>query len=136
MAKQKSDIENLLFTLGIESDAGNLFQNYMGGVANRKLRAYQEIIQYGAKAGESLYLHILNGICVLERLRPILNLNDIEIQVLFTAFSVHDLNKLQEFRETKRSFNYLANAENMGSVLADLEIEHFFSEWQELFKGY
>ena len=134
MAKQKSQIEDLLFTLGIDSGTGNLFQNYMDKIANRKLRAYQEIIQYGAKAGESLYLHVLNGICVLERLRPILNLDDIEVQVLFSAFSIHDLNKLDEFQETKRSFNYLANAENISSVLTDLEIKHFFPEWRDYLK--
>lgn len=134
MAKQRSEIEDLLFTFGIDSDMGNLFQNYMDKIANRKLRAYQEIIQYGAKAGESLYLHILNGICVLERLRPILNLDDIEVQVLFTAFSVHDLNKLSQFQDEKRSFNYLANAENISTVLIELEIEHIFPGWQDYLK--
>ena len=134
MAKQKSEIEDLLFTLGIDSGAGDIFQNYIDKIANRKLRAYQEIIQYGAKAGESLYLHILNGICVLERLRPILDIDDIEVQVLFSAFSVHDLNKLNQFQDQKRSFNYLANAENINSVLTELEIEHFFPEWQDYLK--
>ena len=134
MAKQKSEIEDLLFTFGIDSEAGDLFQNYMDKIANRKLRACQEIIQYGAKAGESLYLHILNGICVLERLRPILNLDDIEVQVLFSAFSVHDLNKLNQFQDEKRSFNYLANPENIRDVLTELEIEHFFPEWQDYLK--
>ena len=134
MAKRKSEIEDLLFTFGIDSEAGDLFQNYMDKIANGKLRTYQEIIQYGAKAGESLYLHILNGICVLERLRPILNLDDIEVQVLFSAFSVHDLNKLEEFQDKKRSFNYLANTKNVGTVLTNLEIEHFFPEWQDYLK--
>ena len=134
MAKQKSEIEDLLFTLGIDSGTGDLFQNYMDKIANRKLRAYQQIIQYGAKAGQSLYLHILNGICVLERLRPILNLDDIEVQVLFSAFSVHDLNKLSQFQDQKRSFNYLANAKNINEVLTDLEMERFFPEWQDYLK--
>lgn len=134
MAKQKSEIEDLLFTFGIDSDTGDLFQNYMDKVANRELRSYQKIIQYGAKAGESLYLHILNGICVLERLRPILDLDALEVQVLFSAFSVHDLNKLEEFQGAKRSFNYLANAENISDVLTALEIEHFFPEWQDYLK--
>ena len=134
MRKRKSEIEDLLFTFGIDSEVGDLFQNYMDKIANRKLRAYQEIIQYGAKAGESLYLHILNGICVLERLRPILDLDDLEVQVLFSAFSVHDLNKLSQFQNEKRSFNYLANAENISDVLTQLEIEHFFPEWQDYLK--
>ena len=134
MAKRKSEIEDLLFTFGIDSEAGDLFQNYMDKIANGKLRTYQEIIQYGAKAGESLYLHILNGICVLERLRPILDLDDLEVQVLFSAFSVHDLNKLSQFQDEKRSFNYLANAENISTVLIELEIEHIFPGWQDYLK--
>lgn len=134
MAKQKSEIEDLLFTFGIDPETDDLFQKYMDKVANRKLRAYQEIIQYGAKAGESLYLHILNGICALERLRPILDLDDLEVQVLFCAFSVHDLNKLEGFQDTRRSFNYLANVENISNVLTELEVESFFPEWQDYFK--
>ena len=134
MAKQKPEGEDLLFSLGIYSEADNLFQTYVEEIANKKLRGYQEIIQYGAKAGESLYLHITNGVFVLERLRPILDLSDLEVQLLFSAFSVHDLNKLQEFQGEKRSFNYLANAKNVSVVLANLEMERFFPEWQDYLK--
>ncbi len=130
MAKQKSEAEELLLSLGIDSGHDTIFCTYVDEIANRKLRAYQEIIQYGAKAGESLYLHILNGIFILERLRPRLELNDVEVQVLFSAFSVHDLNKLNEFQGVKRSFNYLANAANVSSVLTELEMERFFPEWR------
>ena len=134
MAKQKPEGEELLFSLGIYSEADNLFQTYVKEVANKKLRDYQEIIQYGAKAGESLYLHITNGIFVLERLRPILDLDDLEVQLLFSAFSIHDLNKLQEFQDEKRSFNYLANAKNVSAVLTNLEMERFFPEWHDYLK--
>ena len=134
MAKQKPEGEELLFSLGIYSEADNLFQTYVEEIANKRLRDYQKIIQYGAKAGESLYLHIINGIFVLERLRPILDLNDLEVQLLFSGFSVHDLNKLQEFQDQKRSFNYLANAKNVSAVLTNLEMERFFSEWQDYLK--
>lgn len=134
MTKRKSEIEDLFFTFGIASEAAGIFENYMDKIANRKLRKYQEIIQYGAKAGQSLYLHILNGICALERLRPILNLDDIEGQVLFSAYSVHDLNKLDQYQGENVPFNYLANAENISSVLTDLEIGHFFPEWQDYLK--
>ncbi len=134
MAKQKSADEMLLLSLGIGPDADDLFRTYIEEVANKKLREYQEIIQWGAKAGQSLYLHILNGICVLERLRPILDLDDLEVQVLFSAFSVHDLNKLSQFQDEKRSFNYLANAKNVGAALTALGIEQFFPEWQDYLK--
>ncbi len=134
MAKQKREGEELLFLLGVYSEADNLFQTYVEEIANKKLRGYQEIIQYGAKAGESLYLHITNGIFVLERLRPILDLDDLEVQLLFSAFSIHDLNKLQEFQDEKRSFNYLANEKNVSAVLTTLEMERFFPEWQDYLK--
>ncbi len=134
MARQKSEIEELFLTLGIDTDADDLFREYIEEIANGKLRKYQEIIQYGAKAGQSLYLHIMNGICVLERLRPILNLDNIEVQILFSAFSVHDLNKLDQFQNEKRSFNYLANTKNVGTVLTDLEMRLFFPEWQDYIK--
>ncbi len=134
MAKQKPDAKKFIYSLGFGPDTDDLFRTYVEEIMNGKLREYQEIIQWGAKAGQSLYLHILNGICVLERLRPILNLEDIEVQVLFSAFSVHDLNKLSQFQNEKRSFNYLANAKNVSVVLTNLEIESFFPKWQDYLK--
>lgn len=134
MKKQKSENEELLFSLGVVSDTDDLFNTYVEDIVNRRLREYQEIIQWGAKAGQSLYLHILNGVCVLERLRPILNLEDIELKILFSAFSVHDLNKLTQFKDQKRSFNYLANAKNVGEALSNLEIGRFFQEWEDYLK--
>ncbi len=134
MAKQKSNAETLIFSLGFSVETDDLFRSYVEEIVNGKLREYQNIIQRGAKAGQSLYLHILNGVCILERLRSILNLEDIEVQVLFSAFSVHDLNKLSQFQDEKRSFNYLANAKNVSTALTNLEIERFFPEWQDYLK--
>ena len=134
MAKQKSNAKTFIFSLGFGSDADHLFRTYVEEIVNGKLRDYQEIIQWGAKAGQSLYLHILNGICVLERLRPRLNLEDVEVQVLFSAYSVHDLNKLSQFQDKKRSFNYLANAKNVSAALTNLEMGRFFPEWQDYLK--
>lgn len=134
MAKQKSDAKMFIFSLGFGSDTDDLFRTYIEEIVNGKLREYQAIIQRGAKAGQSLYLHILNGICVLERLRPILNLEDIEVQVLFSAYSVHDLNKLSQFQDERRSFNYLANAKNVSTALTNLKMERFFPEWQDYLK--
>lgn len=134
MTKQKPDAKTFIFSLDFGSDTNNLFRTYVEEIVNGKLRKYQKIIQWGAKAGQSLYLHILNGICILERLRPILNLDDIEVHVLFSAYSIHDLNKLDQFQNEKRSFNDLANDENVSAALADLEMERFFPEWQDYLK--
>lgn len=134
MVKQTFENNDLSFLFGNDPDAGSVFQSYMERIANRKLRAYQDTIQYGAKAGESLYLHVINGICVLERLRPIVDLDDLELHVLFSAFSVHDLNKLEQYQETQQPFNYLADAKNISDALKILEIEGFFPEWQAYLK--
>ena len=134
MAKQETENEDLFFSLATDPEADELLQTYVDEIANKKLREYQKIIQYGAKAGESLYLHVINGIFILERLRPILHLDDIEVQLLYSAFSVHDLNKLEEFQNEKRSFNYLANAKNIGEALTNLEMDRFFPEWENYLK--
>ena len=134
MAKQESDAKTFIFSIGFGSDADNIFRTYVEEIVNGKLREYQEIIQWGAKEGQSLYLHILNGICVLERLRPILDLDELEVQVLFSAYSIHDLNKLSQFQNEKRSFNSLANTKNVSEALTNLEMERFFPEWQDYLK--
>lgn len=134
MAKRKSNAKTFIFSLDFGSDTDDLFRTYVEEIVNGKLSEFQEIIQWGAKEGQSLYLHILNGICVLERLRPILDIEDIEVQVLFSAFSVHDLNKLNQFQNEKRSFNDLANDENVSTALTDLEMKRFFPEWQDYLK--
>ncbi|MCG9128641.1 type I-D CRISPR-associated protein Cas10d/Csc3 [Candidatus Poribacteria bacterium] len=134
MAKQKTASDELFFTFGMSMENDNLYNTYIEEIVNDKLREYQEIIQWGAKEGQSLYLHILNGVCVLERLRPILDLNDIELQVLFSAYSVHDLNKLKQFQDQKRSFNYLANSNNVSAALSHLDIGRFFPDWEDYIK--
>ena len=42
----------------------------------------------GGKAGESLYIHVLNGIGILEQLREVLGLDERETRVLFTAYTL------------------------------------------------
>ena len=71
-----------------------IFNDYIEHIANGSLQAYKAILQHGGKHGESLYTHVLNGILVLETLRQPLQLNDIEARVLYTAFTVHDINKV------------------------------------------
>jgi CRISPR-associated protein Csc3 len=132
MKQHENEIDSLMFKFGIDTGADDqLFRSYVKEIVNGKLRAYQEIIQTGAKAGESLYLHILNGIFVLERLRPILDLDDVEVQILFAAYSVHDINKLPRFQSAKLSFNELATPESISQALAELEMERFFPEYQD-----
>lgn len=53
---------------------------------------------------------MLNGVQVLETLRPLLGMTDVETRVIFTAFTVHDLNKVMD---NTGGFNRLAVAENV-----------------------
>ena len=59
----------------------------MDQIANGKLREYQEIIQWGAKSRTiALSPYPKWDLHVLERLRPILNLKDIEDPSAFQCF--------------------------------------------------
>jgi len=85
------DLQRIALLIG--KDEPSVFRDYLDQVANRALLPYKTIFQYGGKRGESLYTHVLNGIFVLETLRDSLRLEDIEVRVLYTAFTVHDINK-------------------------------------------
>lgn len=124
-------VTDLLLQLGL-SNANDILKGYIDEIANRNLKHYQGIIQTGAKSGESLYAHVLNGIFVLERIRPILGLEEVEVKILFSAYSIHDLNKLPD--SPNQSFNKLATEENIVPILQFLEMEAFFPEYTDYLK--
>ena len=95
-----------------EREEPSIIKDYLDQVANKALLAYRRHLQWGGKQGESLYTHVLNGVFVLETLRPHLMLTDVEALVLFTAFTVHDLNKALE---QELAFGKLATCENIAS---------------------
>ncbi|MCA9948909.1 MAG: type I-D CRISPR-associated protein Cas10d/Csc3 [Anaerolineales bacterium] len=105
-----------------------ILSHYLEQVANKSLLAYRNAshLQWGKKQGESLYTHILNGIFILDSLRDILQLPDSEVKILFTAYTVHDINK---FEEQQGSFNSLATQENIASEIERLNLPQFFLEW-------
>ena len=90
------DLQRINFLFGIPESKDAVFHDYVQCVANDGLLPYKSKIQHGKKAGEPLYNHVLNGIFVLEQLRPLLNLSDEETKILFTAFTIHDINKVTE----------------------------------------
>ncbi len=123
----EEQLRHLELLLGIPDDQDELFVNYLENVANDGLLPYKAIIHYsetaGGKAGESLYSHILNGIFVLENLRRVLMLPDHEARVLFTAFTLHDINKMVE---GKAKYKQIAIAENVIAKIVDLKLDCFF----------
>ncbi|MCB0044305.1 MAG: type I-D CRISPR-associated protein Cas10d/Csc3 [Caldilineaceae bacterium] len=119
------DLQHIEFLIG--KSEPSLFQEYMDTVANRKLLVYRTYLQWGAKQGESLYTHVLNGIQVLETLCKPLSLSDEEARLLFTAFTIHDLNKVVE---AKLSFSNLVTHENIAAEIERLGLDDFFPGWQ------
>ena len=120
------DLQRIALLIGKEEPS--VLKDYLDQVANQALLPYKAIFQYGGKKGESLYTHAVNGIFVLETLRSLLCLKDDEVRVLFTAFTVHDINKALARRE---SFGQLATAENVGGEIRRLGLGGFFPDWQD-----
>ncbi|MFZ2360051.1 MAG: type I-D CRISPR-associated protein Cas10d/Csc3 [Anaerolineae bacterium] len=120
------DLQHIELLIG--KTKASVFSEYLDHVGNQALLSYRQHLQWGGKQGESLYSHVLNGVQVLETLRPLLGLSDAETRVLFTAFTVHDLNKVLQ---TNQGFNRLAVAENVAQEVHRLGIGGFFPAWQE-----
>jgi CRISPR-associated protein Csc3 len=121
-------LKDLLFQLGWEKRS--LIQDYIEKIANKGLTRYKTIIQTGKKQGESLYTHILDGIFVFERLRPLLGVAEIEAKVIMTVYSVHDLNKVERFAGGG-SYNKIGIKANFEEELRSVGMHEFFPEYQE-----
>lgn len=120
------DLQHIELLIGKKTPS--VFSDYVDQVGNQALLDYRRHLQWGGKEGESLYTHVLNGIQVLETLRPLLKLSDVESRVLFTAFTVHDLNKVLQSND---GFSKLAIAENVAGEIQRLGLDRFFPTWEE-----
>ncbi len=131
MTQQNSPDSNQIALLLGKRKKAAIFNDYIEHIANKSLLPYKAILQYGAKQGESLYTHVLNGILVLETLREdkALQIKDIEARVLYTAFTVHDINKVPG-QLSEQSFSKLATAENISTEIERLELSSFFPDWK------
>jgi CRISPR-associated protein Csc3 len=108
----------------------SILSDYLERVGNNTLLQYRNAahLQWGKKQGESLYVHILNGIFILDTLRALLNLSEVEVQTLFTAYTIHDINK---FEGRVGSFNRLATRENIATEIERFNLDTFFPAWQD-----
>lgn len=110
-------------------DNDPVLQTYIEKVANTGLRRYQGVVQYGAHAGEQLYVHVMNCVFLIDALLPVLNLSQIETKVLFIAVSIHDLNKVPGQR--RMTFNRLAVPQNVRAEIEAVNFSGFFIEWED-----
>jgi CRISPR-associated protein Csc3 len=104
-----------------------VFQSYLTSVAQGPFRRFKDTAQWGKKAGESLYTHILNGVMLLEQLHPLVGLEETETRLLFTAYTLHDLNK---FEDTKKSYGDLATPANTERFIKEFGLDVFFPDYQ------
>jgi CRISPR-associated protein Csc3 len=118
-------LNELLIGHGTGQD--EVFDDYVEHIVNDSLVRYRPIIQTGKKHGESLAAHVLNGIGVLQTLRPWLNLINDEARVLYTAFTIHDINKVLN---TGESFSKQATPDNLAEEIGRLGLERFLPEWE------
>lgn len=117
-------------TLSLGTTGKKIIDDYISKVANKKLAQFKTIIQTGGRKGQSLYAHIINGIFLLYRLCCLFNINDTDKKLLLTAYTIHDINKIQNLDE-KIAFKKLATIENIKAELENLDIQNFWSEYQE-----
>src|SRR6266571_7286885 len=132
-----TDIElTWLGTSGEEDeDQPDLLAEYYREVASGPMTSYRRIIQGGNKQGQNYYAHVLDGIAVLHKLRTagVVEMNDIEEQLLFAAYTIHDINKIPPYggREIKLSYTNIASDQNIATELQRLDFRRFFYEWEE-----
>ena len=116
------------------SDSSEVLADYIEYIANKRLRHYKDIVQYGSKEGESVWTHIMNLVTMIEKLRPLFQLHADEMCCLLLALTVHDLNKIDAYGKANgRSVSY-ANAASKTHIekeLKGLEAENFFRNWSD-----
>lgn len=134
-----SDISFLEFAEDTETehrqDSAAVFGEYLRRVANRKMRRYKQIVQYGGKQGQTYYGHVMDLTSVADRLRPAIDLDDWEMRCVLLALTIHDMNKIPPYnlRADGREAKYAdaATPENIRTELERLEVDAFFRQWRD-----
>jgi len=83
-------------------------------LVNRQLRTYKTIIQWGGKAGQSYFGHVLDLVLLFERLNALVSLPDVERRCLYCACVVHDLNKVPPYNRWAGGRHYLCRSSLRG----------------------
>jgi len=129
------DLTWLLSDSEENQDQLDLLANYYKEVANGPMADYRRIIQGGNKQGQNYFVHVLDGINVLHKLRMagVVEMDDLEEQLLFTAYTIHDINKIPPYggRNVALSYINIATRENIKTELERIDLRRFFPEWEQ-----
>lgn len=107
-----SEFEELMLQMAGEDSAGKDCSHFMEYVISRGIHCLPDVIQTGAKNGQSLKAHIQNVLCFSYHIAEnILKLDDQDIIDLVAAAYIHDLNKFPEYEGM--SYGKIANEENV-----------------------
>ncbi|MGL5149858.1 MAG: hypothetical protein ACRC7N_04690, partial [Clostridium sp.] len=135
IAKKK---ERLLTILRKKSGGYNVTANYYEMIIGGEgIKRYRKIIQYGEKAGQSLANHIENMVGVIEAVKKICTLTQEEEKVLLTAITIHDINKVPEYKEKVNYLSIISEKDLEGNYInlvrecELLGLDKFFPEYQE-----
>src|SRR5439155_2687226 len=113
----------------------DLLAAYYLEVANGPMTDYRRILQSGHKQGQNYYVHVLDGIGIFHKLRTagIVEINDLEEQILFAAYTIHDINKnpLYGGRDIKLSYINITTSKNIRMELDRIDFRRFFPTWEE-----
>ena len=114
----------------------SVFNAYYENIVSKGLKKYKNIVQYGMKKNQTLYSHVIDMIGILDGIKGILFLNELELRVLIVAITVHDLNKLDEHNQKAylriiSDQNSKGEYENILKECEELNIKDFFPQYKE-----
>lgn len=113
----------------LASEESNVMGDFVQHIANGGLTTYKRIAQWGEKSGEPLYTHAVNGVFTAECVRRVLPFSDEEARVLYSAYPIHDLNKVLD--SEGKSFNYLATPKAVQDELEKIGVPRFFPAYRD-----
>jgi CRISPR-associated protein Csc3 len=134
MAGTKIELTWVVSDSDEDNEQPNLLAKYFREVATGPMTSYRRIIQGGNKQGQNYYAHVLDGITILHKLctAGVIEISDLEEQLLFAAYTIHDINKIPPYggRDVKLSYVNIATMRNISAELQRIDLKRFFYEWE------
>jgi CRISPR-associated protein Csc3 len=115
------------------ADGAEVLHDFIRLIGNQKLLSFKSVIHTGGKAGESLWSHVMNLVMIIEKLRPLFELEELEMRCLLLALVIHDLNKLEGYGKLPdgKEIRYaeVTVPEKLRKALESFHVGLFFPAW-------